>query len=232
MVGDLTPASPKRQRPQLSEEATALVRTAILDGRLRPGDYIRPEQVAAQLEMSTTPAREGLLTLRGEGFLELVRRRGFVVLPLSGDDIFDLFTIRSLVAGELAERAVKRMDEPTLQALEGSARSTIAAVERGDLHTATHTTGEFYSHLKRVAESPKIEWFLDTLVRYVPLEFWSSVEGWPELIREFQPAFVKAAAAGDAELARSMMANHMQASGRLAAAKWETSQSSRASETA
>ena len=61
------------------------VRELIMSGNLRPGEFIRQERIADELELSATPVREGLLSLRGEGFVELkprarVRRRAAVGL--------------------------------------------------------------------------------------------------------------------------------------------------------
>ena len=72
------------RRGQLSDEVAGYVRELIMSGNLRPGEFIRQERIADELQLSATPVREGLLLLRGEGFLELKPRRGFVVAPLVG----------------------------------------------------------------------------------------------------------------------------------------------------
>jgi DNA-binding GntR family transcriptional regulator len=88
-------------RLQLSDEVASYVRELIVSGQLRSGQFIRQEQIAEELELSATPVREGLLTLKGEGFVQLKPRRGFVVAPLSAADVRDLFTAQELLAGEL-----------------------------------------------------------------------------------------------------------------------------------
>src|SRR5689334_13844792 len=92
-------------RPQLSEEVAGHLRSQIMSGRVRPGDRIRLEEVAEQLGVSITPVREALLTLRGDGMVELEPRRGYVVAPMSRQDILDVFTLQGDIAGELAARA-------------------------------------------------------------------------------------------------------------------------------
>ena len=46
------------QRPQLSEEVADHVRTRIMSGEVRPGDFIRLDETAAALGVSVTPVRE------------------------------------------------------------------------------------------------------------------------------------------------------------------------------
>src|SRR5260370_22169599 len=98
-------------RRQLSDEVASYVRELIVSGHLRSGEFIRQEHIAEELELSATPVREGLLSLKGEGFVLLKPRRGFVVAPLSAADVRDLFTAQALLAGELVCRAAGRISE-------------------------------------------------------------------------------------------------------------------------
>lgn len=99
------PPARRRNRLPLSDEVAAHVRAQIMSGSLQPGEFVRLEKVADDLGVSATPVREGLHALRGEGFLGFEPRRGFVVAPLSPDDIEDLFLVQADIAGELAARA-------------------------------------------------------------------------------------------------------------------------------
>lgn len=82
-------------RLQLSDEAAARIRELIMDGRVRPGDYLRLERLALEFGISVTPVREALKSLRSEGFVVLEPRRGFVVAPLSKRDVQDLFWVQA-----------------------------------------------------------------------------------------------------------------------------------------
>jgi DNA-binding GntR family transcriptional regulator len=213
-------SSYEERRPQLSDEAAAFVRALIIGGQLHSGDFIRPEQVATQLSISTTPAREGLLALRSEGFLELVPRRGFVVRPLARDDISDLFVVRALVAGELAARAAAKADDEDVEQLAAATRDASRAHADGEMATFRLCNRQFLQVIYDAARAPKIEWFMGTLVRYVPSEFWESVEGWPELVLDVHARFVPAFASGEAEEARLIMSSHVRKAGNLVAAQW------------
>jgi DNA-binding GntR family transcriptional regulator len=83
-------------RPQLSEDVARFVRRRIFDGTYGAGNYIRLEQLAAELGISVTPIREALFGLRAEGLLTQQPRRGFMVLPVTGRDLAD---VADLAAG-------------------------------------------------------------------------------------------------------------------------------------
>src|SRR5881397_3995719 len=100
--------SPRRRsaaRTQLLEEVAAYVRDLITSGNARPGQFLRIERIAEAVGVSQTPVREALLSLRSEGLVDLLPRRGFMVAPITPQDITDLFWAQSLIAGELAARA-------------------------------------------------------------------------------------------------------------------------------
>src|SRR6185295_15793066 len=97
------------RRPQLADEVATHLRALIMSGDLRPGTRVRLEEVAGRLGVSITPVREALLTLRGEDMVELEPRKGYVVAPLSRQDVLDLFQIQGGIAGELAARVAARI---------------------------------------------------------------------------------------------------------------------------
>ena len=112
---------PPRQhqvRPQLGDEAASFLRDQITSGTMPAGAPVRPETVADELGISTTPAREALQALRAEGFLDLAPRRGFTVAKVDGNDVRDMFLVQSMVAGELAARAAKNATPETVASLE------------------------------------------------------------------------------------------------------------------
>src|SRR3954463_13217521 len=106
------------QRQQLPEEVASYVRELIVSGEVRPGKFLRLEPIAEAVGVSNTPVREGLLSLRSEGFIQLVPRRGFVVAPFSKRDVRDIFWAQAQLGGELAARAAKTSSPELIAQLE------------------------------------------------------------------------------------------------------------------
>ncbi|MCQ0006298.1 GntR family transcriptional regulator [Actinomadura madurae] len=174
------PPPPRRvlgTRLQLSDEAAARIRELIMDGRVRPGDYLRLERLALEFGISVTPVREALKSLRSEGFVVLEPRRGFVVAPLSKRDVQDLFWVQAGIAAELAARAVPRIRPAALRELDGLQLGLehAMAVRRPDLmEDGNH---RFHREINLAAGSPKLAWSLGTAARYVPRGLYGRLAG-------------------------------------------------------
>jgi DNA-binding GntR family transcriptional regulator len=205
------------RRPQLGAEAASYVRDLIVSGQLKGGDFIRPEVVASELQISATPVREGLLALRTQGFVRLEARRGFVVLPLTGDDIRDLFAAQALLAGELAARAVKRADPARIAELEALHADLERAAGRGDHEELEELNFRFHRAVNLLADAPKIAWLLGVAVCYVPVRFYSNIDGWPAASVHDHRAVLDAFRRGASRLARSAMTEHIEHAGELLA---------------
>lgn len=217
----LNSTSQDRGRKQLSDEAAAYVRGLIMSGELRPGTTVRPELVGQDLKISSTPAREALQTLRVEGFLDLLPRRGFQVAPLTGQDIRDLFQVQALIAGELAARAAANSSPEDVLELEALHHELIAAARRNDHELLEEKNHAFHRHINRMAASRKINWALSLMTRYVPRRFYSSIPGWPQATVDDHEELLAGIRAGDAEKTRLSMTAHIIHSGELLAANFD-----------
>ncbi|MFJ4208031.1 GntR family transcriptional regulator [Paenarthrobacter sp. NPDC089675] len=211
----------KRVRPQLSDEASSYVRALIMSGSLRPGTQVRPEVLAESLQISTTPVREALQSLRVEGFLELVPRKGFQVAPLTGEDIRDIFRVQALIGGELAARATHNATEKDLAELEALHHELIAAAARNDDALLEEKNHAFHREINLLADSRKIIWAMGLVSRYVPRRFYSSIEGWPKATVDDHSKLLEAIRSKDAKTARTEMEAHLMHSGELLAAHFD-----------
>ncbi|MET0735536.1 MAG: GntR family transcriptional regulator [Microbacterium sp.] len=101
----------------LLDRVTDSVRTAILDGELVPGSHVSVPEIARQLNVSRTPAREALLRLQHEGLVRVTPRRGAVVLDASVADLRALFHYREALEGMAARSAATEMTPRAKRAL-------------------------------------------------------------------------------------------------------------------
>src|SRR2546421_6975169 len=100
-----------------SVAATELIREAILDGRLPPGQRLKEEELARELGISRTPVREALLVLQTEGLVDAAPNRGAAVRSHDVDDLEDLYQLRALLEGYAARRAAANITDAALPAL-------------------------------------------------------------------------------------------------------------------
>ncbi len=88
-----------------AEQVLAIVRGQILRGERSPGDHISEVAVAAEMNVSRTPARTALATLSAEGLIEKREGRGFTVRSISQVDVANAIEVRSALEG-LAARTM------------------------------------------------------------------------------------------------------------------------------
>ncbi len=92
---------------QLRNFVADQLRTAILEGRYKPGEWLRQERLAQELNVSQMPVREALKELAAEGLIEHVPYRGVRVIEFSAEDIEDLYAHRAFLEGRAAACAAQ-----------------------------------------------------------------------------------------------------------------------------
>jgi DNA-binding GntR family transcriptional regulator len=83
----------------------------IISMEYRPGDFITDSQVANELKISRTPAREAFQRLENEGFLIPEARRGWRIYSLTIKDIEDIFDLKCEIEGLVARKAALDRNE-------------------------------------------------------------------------------------------------------------------------
>ena len=198
-------------RPQLSEAVAAYVRNRVFDGTYAAGEYVRLDQLAAELGVSVTPVREALLELRAEGLLAQQPHRGFVVLPVTGRDIADVSDVQAHIGGELAARAAKNITDDQVRELESIQSQLEAAYASDDHERAVRLNHDFHRAINVAADSPKLAQLMFQITRYAPESVFPVVAGWPKRSMKDHRRVVAALAKRDAEQARAAMSEHLSA---------------------
>ena len=88
-----------------AEHVLAVVRRQILAGDRAPGEKITEVAVAADLQVSRTPARTALAALEAEGLIEKRDGRGFTIKSISVADVEKAINVRAVLEG-LAARTM------------------------------------------------------------------------------------------------------------------------------
>jgi GntR family carbon starvation induced transcriptional regulator len=84
----------------LAERAYRELRRALVRGDYAPGARLRIEELARRFDVSSSPLREALNRLSGQGLVRVLENRGFRVAPLTAEGVSDLARVRLLVECE------------------------------------------------------------------------------------------------------------------------------------
>lgn len=102
----------------LRQEISDILRQAIWEGVLKPGQRLNEQWLSTRIGVSRPPLREAIRVLEQEGLVESIPRRGSFVRLLTGQDIFEIYTIRCALEGLAAELVMDRDAPDDLAQLE------------------------------------------------------------------------------------------------------------------
>ena len=102
----------------IADQVAELLRQRILSGKLKGGQPIRQEHLAAELGVSRIPLREALKQLAAEGFVTIASHKGAVVAELSIQEMEELFDLRVKLETWLLQLAIPAMTDRDLAGLE------------------------------------------------------------------------------------------------------------------
>jgi len=132
----------------LVDAAYRTMRRKILDNEWPPGHRALEQELALALGMSRTPVREALIRLQEEGLVEVVPRHGMSVLPVSADDMRDIYEMLTALEPMAAELAVRRgPGEAQLKPLLDASRDMRSALKADDRERWAAADESFHRHL-------------------------------------------------------------------------------------
>jgi DNA-binding GntR family transcriptional regulator len=201
-----------------STDSTALlykvIREDIVSGRLKANQRLVVADLAKRHGSSTTPVREVLQLLRGEGFVIFTQNRGARVRPIDRDFIRDIYEIGVLIEPSLTRWFVGMATEADIAELE-AVQSQIEAnnfadqILHSELDTKFHTL-IYQRHYNRHAA--ELWWKHREVLRAVSRRFGFTLARRAQIISDHREliAHIKA---GNADRAAELVARHVEGSG-------------------
>jgi DNA-binding GntR family transcriptional regulator len=197
----------------------------VFEGRLRAGEHLVTQELAARFGVSHTPIREALIALAGIGIIDLLPNRGALVRRVSPHEVHEVCQVRRVLECEAARSACGRIDLAELHALAAQLRRMISArPSSGTRFIAEARAVDSRLH-DLVAESCGNAFLaqeitrLKTLFRAFRDVAWTRVEERNDFHRLAEEArehlaVVEALLAGDAKEAGRAMAQHIRSGAR------------------
>ncbi len=194
-----------------SVAATELIREAIIDGRLEPGQRLKEEELARELGISRTPVREALLMLQAEGLVGATPNRGAMVRVHDAEDLDDLYQLRALLEGHATRRAATRISEDEIAALRESCERFDGLSPEQNLRELVRENLFFHNAILDVAGSARLAAMVRKVIE-LPLVYKSYIWYSPDQKRisvHYHRQIVNALATRDPERAELVMKEHV-----------------------
>jgi DNA-binding GntR family transcriptional regulator len=148
--------APTARPASLTERVYETLRTEILSCTLRPGQELNEAELAERFNISKTPAREALATLRQEGLIRAFPRRGYQVTPITFADMDELFDVRTILEAGAAELACTRLSEDRIEHLNSLAEAAYSDGEQGSLTAFIQSNREFHLAIARATGNGRL----------------------------------------------------------------------------
>ena len=145
-----SPAFDPIEQTPLRVQVALRLRSAIVSGRLRPGEALTETALAEQLNVSRAPIREALRDLENDGLVETVAYRGKRVKPLTVREVVEICEMRQRFEVMAVRRIAKH--GTGVDALWTPCREMEAAAAGGDREALVTADEAFHGTLIRLSD--------------------------------------------------------------------------------
>jgi len=186
-------------RPTSTQQVADYIRRQIFEGKLRVGERVPQDEIAAELGVSRVPVREAVIALDREGWVMIQPHRGAFVVGLDENSTRDHYELLGRVYGYGAHRTAERATPEQIAALAAVHRKLQAAT---DPHEFSQLNMEFLRRLVSMAASRRVSATVRLMaVSIVPGDFFAEVPDAIRIHKRHMRVIMKALKAGDGETA-------------------------------
>jgi GntR family transcriptional regulator, rspAB operon transcriptional repressor len=147
---------------RLPQLAYLIIRKAIRNLKLPPGEMFLEREMTEMLDMSRTPVREALVRLEMDGWIRLIPRKGFSVEPIKKESIQQICQIAEALDGVAAELATLNIDEEGLQKLESLIDLQESLLYESNLKTWADVDDEFHNLIIDYSRNERLKGVMDS----------------------------------------------------------------------
>lgn len=141
-----------------TRRAVEEMRRLIFAGDLAAGSDHLETELAARFGMSRTPVREAALVLEAQGLVTVRPRRGVRILPVSAEDMAEVYDVLTELESLAAERAATAgHDDAALADMATAIDDMDAALDREDRDAWAEADDRFHQSLVRLGGNSRIE---------------------------------------------------------------------------
>lgn len=185
-----------------------MLRTQIVEGKLRPGAPIVEAALAEQLNVSRAPVREAIQILEADGLIDNLPYKGKRVRPLTAKSVEEIYSIRE----QFEAFAVRRIIESRIDVspLSDHVAAMFAAADASDLAALIAADAAFHRTIIMLADHGLLLTLWDHLALRIRQIMALRNRANPDLrqVAANHPPIVEALAAPDLERALALVSQH------------------------
>lgn len=156
---------PKAKKSSEVDRVYTLLKGWILECRFRPGDFLPEVEVARQCKTSRTPIREACNRLAKEKWVSKIQNKGYLITPVSVQDVIEVYQYRKLLECFTAERTAQ-----VIRPQESAALRKLLSIEgkpNAKVTEIIEVNRVFHLSLGRLAQNQRVLDQLQLTLEYV-----------------------------------------------------------------
>ncbi len=206
----------RKKKLSLADQVYTRLRAEILHCQLAPGAELAEAELAERFEVSKTPVREALVTLRQEGLILTFPRRGYQVAPITFGGMNELFDLRIVLEAGAADLACQRISDEQIARLRALAQADYDREQEPSIDRFVAANREFHLAIAAVSGNGRLYALLERQIMELERFFYVGAQK-RDLNNETaaeHSEIVAALAARDAPKARDLLTSHNDATRR------------------
>lgn len=143
------------------------IKEKILKGEISQGERIYEGRLAKEIGVSRTPVREALHALEHEGLLISRPRSGYVVKPISKEEVYEICEIRKVIEGLALRWAIRRGKEKLIRELKKNIEICEKRLKMNDVKSFVDLDARFHEKIAELSGSERLLELSRTLRRHM-----------------------------------------------------------------
>lgn len=143
------------------------LRDQLLSGEIPPHEHLIETKIAKEIGTSRTPVREALHNLELEGIIESIPRVGYVVKPLSEDEVEEICEIRGAIEELACHWAIEKAHRELIEELRKNILISEEKVSQGNPRTFVEMDAQFHEIIAGFSGSQRLLELAQTLRRHM-----------------------------------------------------------------
>jgi DNA-binding GntR family transcriptional regulator len=190
------------------------LRAQILSGEYAPQERLFETKISDEIGASRTPVREALHSLEVEGLIECLPKVGYVVKPISDQEVVEICEIRGLIEGLAARWAVEKAREELIVELKKNIIVSETKTKQGVAHAFIELDAQFHEIIARLSGSKRLLELAQTLRNHMLRYRIQSIYATDNVVRaiEGHKGILEALEKGDFEEINQAIRRHLELS--------------------
>lgn len=163
----------------LREQVVQQIRTAIIEGQLKPGDHIAESSLTEQLGVSRTPVREALILLEQEGLLVSEPNRGSHVRVFTAADVTAIFSMRATLENAAGKACIHNLTDNDHTHLDELIEQQKQHIAEGKTQAVRSVDMAFHRYIIEKSANPLLERFWSEIVAQIAALLYLRAEAMP-----------------------------------------------------